>query len=324
MNTLRLTGVQLRYVNKAFWRNPASAFFTFVFPLMFLVIFTSLLGHFTITIGSKTVNTSTYYVASMGAFAAISACFNNIAMAITFQREELVLKRVHGTPLPAAAYLGARVLHAVLIAVVLVAITAVFGHFAYQATLPTGLPLLRFIIMLLVGSAAFCALGLALSGAIPNADATAPIVNAVILPVEFLSGIFIAFSNTTPSWILWIARIFPVRHFAVGMQSAFLGTPFSWTDVLIVAAWGVGGMLIAVRYFHWDPRPSLGGLFEAGALAVGRPRSLWPRRALPPHDRPAAAPRPHRGRPMAFTWRITRLSASNHCWSGHDHEAFFV
>lgn len=37
----RLTWVQLGFVNKAFWRNPASAFFTFVFPLMFLVIFTT-------------------------------------------------------------------------------------------------------------------------------------------------------------------------------------------------------------------------------------------------------------------------------------------
>ena len=60
MTTLRLTGVQLRYVNKAFWRNPASAFFTFAFPLLFLVIFTALLGHFTVQIGSRTVNTSTY------------------------------------------------------------------------------------------------------------------------------------------------------------------------------------------------------------------------------------------------------------------------
>jgi ABC-2 type transport system permease protein len=221
---------------------------------MFLVIFTSLLGHFTLHVGSKTVNTSTYFVASMGTFAAISACFNNIAIAMTFSREEGVLKRVHGTPLPASAFLGARVVHAMVISVVLVAITALFGHFAYQATLPTGLALLQFIVMLLVGSAAFCALGLALAGSVPNADAAAPVVNAVALPVEFLSGIFIAFSNTTPSWILWIARIFPVRHFALGMQSAFLGTPFSWTDVLIVAAWGIGGMLVAVRYFHWEPR----------------------------------------------------------------------
>ena len=254
MNTLRLTGVQLRYVNKAFWRNPASAFFTFAFPLMFLVIFTALLGHYTVQIGSRTINTSTYYVASMACFSVLTACFNNIASAVTFQREDAVLKRAHGTPLPGSAFLGARILHAVLIAVALVVITAAFGRVVYGADIPTGSTLLRFIVALLVGSAAFCALGLAATAVIPNADAAAPVVNAIILPLEFLSGIFIAFGNTTPSWILWVARVFPVRHFVLSMQAGFLGTPFKWTDVLVVAAWGVAGMLLAIRFFSWEPR----------------------------------------------------------------------
>jgi ABC-2 type transport system permease protein len=254
MNTLRLTGIQLRYVNKAFWRNPASAFFTFAFPLMFLVIFTALLGHYTVQIGSRTINTSTYYVASMACFSVLTACFNNIASAVTFQREDAVLKRAHGTPLPGSAFLGARILHAVLIAVALVVITAAFGRAVYGADIPTGSTLLRFIVALLVGSAAFCALGLAATAVIPNADAAAPVVNAIILPLEFLSGIFIAFGNTTPSWILWVARVFPVRHFVLSMQAGFLGTPFKWTDVLVVAAWGVAGMLLAIRFFSWEPR----------------------------------------------------------------------
>jgi ABC-2 type transport system permease protein len=106
----------------------------------------------------------------------------------------------------------------------------------------------------LVGSAAFCALGLALTAAIPNADAGAAIVNAVILPLQFLSGIFIPFGNNTPGWVLWIAKVFPVRHFVLGMEAAFLGTPFSWTDVVIVAAWGLLGLLAAIRFFSWEPR----------------------------------------------------------------------
>src|SRR5215472_7373241 len=117
MTTLRLTGVQLRYVNKAFWRNPASAFFTFAFPLIFLVIFTALLGHYTVQIGTRTINTSTYYVPAMAAFSVISACFNNIAIAVAFQREDGILKRAHGTPLPGASFLGGRILHAMLVAV---------------------------------------------------------------------------------------------------------------------------------------------------------------------------------------------------------------
>ena len=254
MNTLRLTGVQLRYVNKAFWRNPASAFFTFTFPLMFLVIFTALLGHYTIQIGSRTVNTSTYYVASMACFSVITACFNNIAMAVTFQREDGILKRAHGTPLPSGSFLGARILHAVLVAVLLVIITAVFGRVVYSADLPSGLGLLQFIVALLVGAAAFCALGLATTSVIPNSDAAAPIVNAIILPLEFLSGIFIAFGNNTPAWILWVAKVFPIRPFALTMQAAFLGTPFNWANVLVVAAWGIAGVVLAIRFFTWEPR----------------------------------------------------------------------
>ena len=249
-----MTLSQVRYVNKAFWRNPAQAFFIFAFPLMFLVIFSALLGNGTVDLGTHGVRESTYYVAAMASFGVITACFNNIAIGVTFQRESGILKRINGTPLPGSAFLGARIVHALLIAAGLVAITVAFGHVAYSVTVPSGTALAEFVATLVVGAAAFCALGLAITTAIPNADAAASIVNAVILPLLFLSGIFIPFGNSTPSWILWIARIFPVRHFATAMQSAFLGTTFHWSDVAVVAAWGAAGLLVAIRYFRWEPR----------------------------------------------------------------------
>lgn len=106
---------------------------------------------------------------------------------------------------------------------------------------------------LFVGAASFSALGFAVTALIPNADASEAIVNASILPLLFLSGIFIPLGNSAPAWIVWVARIFPVRHFASGMQAGFLGTTFNWSDVLIVAAWGLAGLLIAVRRFSWEP-----------------------------------------------------------------------
>jgi ABC-2 type transport system permease protein len=254
MSAARLAISQIRYVNKAFWRNPASAFFTFAFPLMFLVIFTSLLGHGEVHLAGRVVHQSTYYVAAMAAFAVITACYNNIAIGITFQRDAGILKRTNGTPLPAATYFTARVVHALLVAVLLVAITVTFGALVYHADVPTGAALLRFLAILLVGAASFSALGFAITAAIPNAEASAAIVNASILPLLFLSGIFIPLGDNAPSWILWIARVFPVRHFASGMQAGFLGTSFNWTDVLIVAAWGLGGLVIAIRFFKWEPR----------------------------------------------------------------------
>ena len=254
MNVPVLLLRQVRYTNKAFWRNPASAFFTFAFPLMFLVIFTTLLGHNRVNLGDRTVSSSTYYVAAMASFAVITACYTNVAMNVTFQRDLGVLKRTRGTPLPSGVYLGARVLHALMVAVLLVVVTAGFGRVFYQADIPTGITLVRFLVVLVIGAGSFCALGFAVTALIPNADASPAIVNASILPLLFLSGIFIPLGSNAPAWIRWIARVFPVRHFAAGMQAGFLGTTFSWTDVLIVAAWGVGGLLLAIRFFSWEPR----------------------------------------------------------------------
>jgi ABC-2 type transport system permease protein len=254
VTVVTLTFSQFRYVNKAFWRNPSRAFFTFAFPLMFLVIFTALLGNGTVHIGAMAVKASTYYVAAMASFGVITACYSNIAMTLAFQRDNGILKRIDGSPLPSSSFLGSRVLHALFVAVLLVAITAGFGRAFYGAELPNGVLLLRFLLMLVVGAMAFCALGLAVTAAIPNADAAPAIVNASILPLLFLSGIFIPFGNDTPTWIMWIARIFPVRHFAAGMQAGFIGTAFDWTDVIVVAAWGVAGLVLAIRFFSWEPR----------------------------------------------------------------------
>jgi ABC-2 type transport system permease protein len=249
-----LTLQQVRYTNKAFWRNPASAFFTFAFPLMFLVIFTSLLGSDTVTLGGMLVKQSTYYVAGMAAFSVITACYTNIAISVTFQRDAGILKRVRGTPLPGWAYTAGRVIHAVIVGVLLVVICAAFGKVFYSSGLPSGSTLLKFLVMLIVGSAAFAALALALTAVIPNADASPAVVNATILPLLFLSGIFIPLGDKAPTWLKWIARIFPVKHFADGMGAGFIGLPFKWSDVLVVAGWGVAGMVLAARFFSWEPR----------------------------------------------------------------------
>src|ERR1700685_146974 len=124
MNAATLTLSQMRYVNKAYWRNPASAFFAFAYPLMFLVIFTSIFRHSTVPFGGKSVNEATFYVRAMAALAVITVCFNNIAVAVTFQRDSGVLKRINGTPLPNAPFFGARILHVVLVSVLFVVITS--------------------------------------------------------------------------------------------------------------------------------------------------------------------------------------------------------
>jgi len=256
---------QVRFTNKAFWRNPASAFFTFAFPLMFLVIFTALLGNGKTVVSVHppvVIKNATYYVVAMAAFGVITATYTNVAMSVTFQRDQGILKRVRGTPLPSWAYLFGRVVHAMLVAAILVVITMLFGRFVYGATMPTGSALWEFIVAFVVGSLSFAALALAITAVIPNADAGPPIVNASILPLLFLSGVFIPVSSTSPAWIRTIGNIFPVKHFMDAIQGGFLANipnasaafPFRWSDVLYIALWGIAGLLLAIRFFSWEPR----------------------------------------------------------------------
>jgi ABC-2 type transport system permease protein len=254
MTAVGLALSQGRYVNKAFWRNPLRAFSTFALPLMFLVIFTSLLGNGREHVGGVWIKESTYYVAAMATFAVVQACYSNVAAAVTAQREAGILKRIDGIPLPKPSFMGGRILHSLLIAVMLVAITVGFGRVFYGANVPSGIALVHFLVMLVIGAASFCALGLALTALIPNADAAMPIIQLTILPLLFLSGVFIPFSESTPAWLQWVARIFPVSHFGAGMLAGVAGTPFDWTDVLAVALWGIAGLLFAIRRFTWYPR----------------------------------------------------------------------
>ena len=270
MSDLSLGFRQVRWTNRAFWRNPASAFFTFAFPLMFLVIFTAIFGGTTTTAFGE-IQTSNYYIPAIGTFSIITATYTNLAISITFLRDAGILKRIRGTPLPAWAYMFGRIVHAILVSLLLVAIVIAFGVVFYSVTVPTS-RLLPFIVTIIVGAACFSALGLAVTSIVPNADAAPAVVNATILPLLFLSGVFIppllaeVMLEKSPGakiiplqpgnpWYVVVAKFFPVYHFAHAMLAAYFGlgqSAWQWRDLLVIAVWGVFGALVAVRRFRWE------------------------------------------------------------------------
>ena len=262
MSDLGLALRQVRFTNKAFWRNPASAFFTFVFPLMFLVIFTALFGNDRGCPPSQLdcppadeISVSTIYVPAIAAFSIISATYTNLAISVSFSRDQGVLKRVQGSPIPGWTYLFGRIIHAILVSFLLVVLVAAFGAAFYSAEVPTE-TLGPFLLTVVVGAATFSALGLALTAAIPNADAAPPIVNGSILPLLFLSGIFIPIRDPD-AWYVTVAKIFPVYHFANSMNTAYFPageSAFQTDDLLIMGAWLVAGIVLSVLFFSWEPR----------------------------------------------------------------------
>jgi ABC-2 type transport system permease protein len=256
MSVVALSLRQARFENKAFWRNPAAAFFTFVFPLMFLVIFNVVFGDQDIEVEGGSIDTSTFYVPAILALSIINACFTSIAQIIAIQRDGGVLKRLRGTPMPPVVYFAGRILHTVAVTALLVGIVIGFGMSLYGVELQ-GEKIPAMVAAILVGAAAFCALGLAITGFIPNADAAPAMINAVILPLLFISDVFIPMENS-PAWLKDLASVFPVSHLAESMHAAFNpltgGSGFEVKSLAVMAAWGVVGLVVAVRYFSWEPR----------------------------------------------------------------------
>ena len=254
MSEIALALRQVRYENRAFWRNPIAAFFTFFFPLMFMIIFNVLFGG-TSGIGGG-LRVADFYTPAVIVFGVITATYTNIAMTITVARDLGILKRMRGTPLPPWAFMAGRILHSVLLAFILVVIVSAFGATFYSVHLPWDrLPAL--LLTLAVSAATFCALGLAIAGLVPNADSAPAIVQFSILPLNFISNVFVDMRDA-PAWINTVSKIFPIRHFADAMLGIWnpltAGNGFYWGDLAVIAVWGVAGVLVAVRFFTWEPR----------------------------------------------------------------------
>ena len=255
MTTMSLVAHQFRFDQKTFWRNPASVFFTALLPVIFLLIFATIFGNDTIDeLGG--VKTTTYYVPAIITLAVISATTQSLAISLTVDRESGLLKRTRGTPLPSWVFIAGRIGNALVVSVISLVLLALLGRVLYGVEIPfERLPAV--LVTLAVGAAAFCCLGFALTAAIPSEDAAAPVTNAALLPLYFLSGVFIPESEI-PSGVLQFADFFPIRHFFEAFFTAWnpatTGPGFEWGDLAIVAAWGVAGLLVALKTFRWTPR----------------------------------------------------------------------
>lgn len=243
---------QLRYDQRVFWRNPAAVFFTVLFPVLLLLIFAVVFGDQRIDSGGG-IEATTYYVPAIITLSVISATMQTLAMSLVIAREDSRLKRGRGTPMPAWVFIAGRVGNSIVLALLMLALVSVLGRLLYGVEIPwSEAP--ELIAVLLVGAASFCCLGIALTAAIPSQDAAAPIVNALLLPLYFLSGVFIPESEL-PDGVIDFAGHFPVRHFFEGFFSVYVeGSGVPWGDLAVVAAWGAAGMALAVRYFRWTPR----------------------------------------------------------------------
>ncbi|HEV2309760.1 MAG TPA: ABC transporter permease [Acidimicrobiia bacterium] len=251
----RLALHQFRYELRAFLRNRQSRFFTIALPVLFLVIFASVFGSHSVEVPGGRINTSIYYVPGIITLGIIAAAFVNLVISVTAQRETGVLKRRRATPVSAGALIVGRALTAVVVALGMTALLLAVGWVFYGANVPARTaPALA--VTVIAGALSFCCLGYALASVIRNDDAAQPVTQAAVLPLYFISGVFVPVSQL-PAWLVDVADVFPVRHLASALLVAYnphtSGAGFAVGDLLVVAAWGVFGLVVALRRFSWLP-----------------------------------------------------------------------
>jgi ABC-2 type transport system permease protein len=242
MSAAALAWEQFRFERKLFWRNPSAAFFNFVLPLLLLVLTATAFG-----VDDDGLDTLIPGIAGMGVLA---TTFTALAFNLTVLREDGVLKRIRGTPLPAGAYLVGLMGSVTLNAFLQVAMVVLVGNLAYGVDWPADPALL--LLFTVLGVNCFAALGVAFSHAIPNEDAAPAYTNAVFLPLIFISGVFYS-SSELPAALKAIAEALPLKHLIDGLSAAIVGGGGDiGVSAAVVGGWAVGGVIVAVRFFRWE------------------------------------------------------------------------
>jgi ABC-2 type transport system permease protein len=249
---LGLAAWQVRYEQRAFWRNRSRAFFAFLMPIMFLVIFGSIYNGRTTGEHGGGIPYNDFFVPGILAYAVITTTFVNIAISTAILRDTGVLKRMQGMPLPRWAYISGRIGSATLTMLAMTVLTLAIARGAYgvhvrASTLP-GL-----LIALAIGSACFTTLGIGIVRFISNAEAAPAVVNIAILPLTFISGVWFVTTGLA-AWLKQLASIFPVHALADALQYAFnprtAGSGIDGSDVGTLAIWLAIGVALMIRFLR--------------------------------------------------------------------------
>jgi ABC-2 type transport system permease protein len=239
---------QYRLERRMFWRNPSAAFFNFLLPLLFLA------GGGAILAGNQ--HQLNRLIPAIAGMSVMSTTFTALAYNIVFLRERGVLKRIRGTPLPTISYFGGVAANAVTNTVLQVGIVILAGKLIFGIGWPRDW--IELIVFVLVGVVSLAALGVAFAHAIPNFESTAAYVNAVFLPVVFIS-FYVFDSHSAPGFLRQIAEALPLKPLISGLSAALVtgsGLSHQLDALAVIALWGVFGVFLAVRGFSWEQRRS--------------------------------------------------------------------
>ncbi|MGB2712389.1 MAG: ABC transporter permease [Conexibacter sp.] len=241
-----ITWRQYRLERRMFWRNPSAAFFNFLLPLLFLALFGAIF--------SSDQADLDVIVPGIAGMSVLSATFTSLAYQMTFMREQGILKRIRGTPMPGSAYLLGIAGNAVATTALQIALIVLAGKLFFGVDWPQHAG--ELLLFVALGVVCFASLGVAFSHAIPNFESAPAYVNAVFLPVIFISGVFYDADNA-PRFLRGIAEGLPLKHLIDGLSGAMVtgaGVSDNVAALGVLVAWTALGVTLAIRGFSWEQR----------------------------------------------------------------------
>jgi ABC-2 type transport system permease protein len=259
---LRIVATQARYWVTSTFRTPRAVVFTLVFPVLLLVMFNSIFVGSNDTIdlsGGVKIGAHAYFTAGMLSYAILLTAFTQLLIALTLQRERGELKRYRGTPVPSWTFIASLAMRSVALVALMSAVLLGIAHFAYDVPI-SGDGAIGLVVYIALGTAAMCSLGIGLTAIVDSEDAASSVGPFVAVILSFISGIWIPVDQL-PTWLEDVGRAFPLYHLADGLQRALAGTAgtgLEASNIAVLAAWGIAGLILAARGFRWEPQLARG------------------------------------------------------------------
>ncbi|MEU3503492.1 ABC transporter permease [Streptomyces hundungensis] len=246
---------------RQFVRQRDQVIFTFAFPVVFLALFASI---FSGQVENAGITASQLYAAGMIAAGIMSVSFQSLGISIAIERDEKVLRRLRGTPMPPAAYFLGKVWLVLATGVAETGVLLLFGSTLFDLDLPTtAAKWFDFSWIFVLGITGCALLGIAISSLPRSGKSASSVVVLPFLVLQFISGVYIPV-GTVPDWLLNISAFFPLKWMCQGFRGVFLPESASVLEqagswefgriALVLGAWCIGGLVLCLVTFRWKSR----------------------------------------------------------------------
>ncbi|AMB59638.1 ABC transporter permease [Microterricola viridarii] len=259
---------RIGYEVRSYFRSPDAVFFTFLFPVIMLGIFTSAFSSSgnigTAPDGTGGISVGAYYLPGMIAAGMLLSGVQNLAVEIAGEKSDGTLKRLGGTPLSPTAYFIGKIGQTLVTGTLQVALLLAVAVFAFHIALPTDPGAWgTFAWVFLLGIVTSALLGIALSAVPRSGKSATAVVIPIVLILQFISGVYLQF-NQLPEWMQNVASLFPLKWMAQGMRAVFLPQSFETLEpsgawdlglvALVLVGWLVVGLVLSRLTFRWIRR----------------------------------------------------------------------